>query len=549
MFLAWGFTVLCGILGCFQPLYTQVDNYLVSLVTNRVYDTDNYCMFLNPVLCQVVGWMQKAFPNADSFTLLSRILILAGIWYLGYFVARYIHKTAEVMGIYLILFLFVINSSLFYDYFTIWSAYFGFVGMVLLLGSIKNTVWQSVAVGTFFMSCSVMYRLETAAIFLPFILLVLFIDFFVNSQTTEERRITGRTIGKVFGPAILCTVLLLMADYEIKHSERYKDGVAYNNSVCMSVDFPMKDYEAVKEELPGVSYNDYESLQYRLYADTDRVTSEYAKCIGEAGGKKAFDLNPEGIVSCLKTLLYAIASSKKTIFYWLLLLFFLLWIFLSNVSWYRKIELLMAYMGGGLIMLYFTFVGRVPLRVINSVTYALFGMVLTLYMAERWYCDYTLFCRGKNIFFILVTVVVIADTLSYGFVKPQSVWRVREGVDEKRWKSTYSEGALYLWQTHEFVQHPMRCFIDQGKLMTDTFMEHNLCYGEWTYGQVYYQNYLERLGVPNPMRALLERKNTYYVAEDNSRVFTYLKEHFDENVKVREVGKIDGISVWKFEIE
>ena len=42
-------TVVCGFFGMFQILYLNVDNYLLSLVINRLFDNDNYCMFVNPV--------------------------------------------------------------------------------------------------------------------------------------------------------------------------------------------------------------------------------------------------------------------------------------------------------------------------------------------------------------------------------------------------------------------------------------------------------------------------------------------------------------------
>ena len=114
------------------------------------------------------------------------------------------------------------------------------------------------------------------------------------------------------------------------------------------------------------------------------------------------------------------------------------------------------------------------------------------------------------------------DTVTYDFVRPQSVFHVEKDVEETPWESTYKEETLYLWQTNEFVQYPVRSFMNQGKLLPEEFLEHNLCYGEWIYGQVYYQNYMEELGVRNPMRALLGRDETYYVAEDNDLDSVYV---------------------------
>lgn len=540
-------TVICGIFSFFQPLYTQVDNYLASLVTNRIYDSDNYCMFLNPVLCRIVGMLQKLVPDGDAFTLFSRLMILAGIWYLGYFAARTLRRNSELACAYLILFMLVINASLFFDYFTIWAAFFSFVGMILLLYGVRHErKWSDTAAGTWFLCCGILWRVESAAIFVPFIALELFVEFVFASKTKDERFSFVRRACGALGAAALCGLVLLSIDFGFKHSEKYKYGVDYNNAVSAVVDFPMEDYELVKDLLPGVSRNDYESLQVRLYADTDRVTTEYSRKIGEAGSVHAVSLSVKGILESGRTLLGMMMGSKKTLFYWGLLFLFLLLIVLSDVKWYYKLEMFFTYCGAWLIMLYFSFVGRIPLRVINSVTYAVFGMVLLLFLAEEWKSEKVNLKWMKGFLFAAAAAVACMDTLTYDFVSPQSVVRAKKGADESRWQSTYEEGVLYLWQTNEYVQRPMRDFIDQGKLMTEEFLEHNLCYGEWTYGQVYFQNYLERLGVPNPMKALLDREETYYVAEDSNLVLTYLREHFDEGVEVSQTGEIDGIPVWKF---
>ena len=57
-------------------------------------------------------------------------------------------------------------------------------------------------------------------------------------------------------------------------------------------------------------------------------------------------------------------------------------------------------------------------------------------------------------------------------------------------------------------------FMPQGKLPDSEFLEHNIAAGDWTYGQVYYQNYLKRLGIPNPAKALEEQDHVIYVTGD-----------------------------------
>ncbi len=540
-------TAACGFLSLFQPLYTHVDNYYVSLITNGIYDSDNYCLFLNPVLCKVIGMIRKVLPGADAFTLLSRILILAGIWLLASQISRSGRNRWEKAAGYLILFLFVVNASLFYENYTIWAAFFSFVAMVRLLFVMRRGGRAGdLVIGALFLSCGLMWRKQAAALFLPFYVLELGIGYL---RARKEKRGMDyiRKCGRVFGISIACVVLLLFTDLSFRFSEKYAYGVAYNQIFSNMVDFPMKDYEEVKHVLPGVSRNDYESLQVRLLADTDHVVSQYGAVIKDVGRTYAGSFNMSGLKESNLFLLKTIAESPKTCLFCGILLFFLIWFLLSDVKWYHKLEFLLAYAGAYIILFYFAFIGRIPLRVINSVIYAVMGIVMLFFLTEQWKEYYHVLRWGKRIFFVLLFAIVMIDTVTYDFVRPQSVFHVEKDVEETPWESTYKEETLYLWQTNEFVQYPVRSFMNQGKLLPEEFLEHNLCYGEWIYGQVYYQNYMEELGVRNPMRALLGRDETYYVAEDNDLVLIWLQEHYDEGIQVRATGEVNQIPVWEFD--
>ena len=90
---------------------------------------------------------------------------------------------------------------------------------------------------------------------------------------------------RVFGPMLICFVLILGIDYGYKHSEKYEDSVNFCDAVSAIVDYPMKEYEEVQDLLPGVSENDYTSIAEHMYADTDRITTEYCQKIAEIGEK------------------------------------------------------------------------------------------------------------------------------------------------------------------------------------------------------------------------------------------------------------------------
>lgn len=540
-------TGICFLFSLFQIVYLNVDNYLLSLVINKVYDKDHYCMFVNPVVCWIGGALHELLPNADGYLLLTKVLLLAGIWWLGFLMARLLHGLWELFCGYSVLFLLVINASLFFDYFTIWAAFFCSVGMLLLLCQMEGETDRiQSAAGTLFLACGFMWRIESALLIMPFLGLDLLVVCILGASEKKEQVGRLKKAGKILLPSVVLVVILCGIDYSYKHSERYADGVAYNNAMSTIVDFPMEDYAEVRELLPEVSSNDYAVIRMGIYADTERFDTAYALKVGNIGSSRMNPLDPGEIVRANRILAEMVTGSKKTVFYYVILVILLFLILLSDSKWYYRLEAVLACLGAYAILFYFAFIGRLPLRVINSVTYGVYGLFLLLYSRMEWKQKKNLKKWMQRILFALVFCVLCLDTMSYPFIPHQSILEVGTEADESRWKGTYEEGELYIWEGTEYVFHPMEDFRAQGKLMTDQFMEHNVCAGCWTYGQVYFNNYLKGLGAPNPVRALLEREKTWYVAESPELMLGYLQEHYDEATAVRQEGRIDGVPIWRF---
>ena len=540
-------TGICFLFGLFQIVYLNVDNYLLSMVINKIYDQDHYCMFVNPVVCWIGGFLHDFLPNADGYLLLTRVLLLAAIWCLGCLMAQMLHGGRELLGGYFLLFLLVVNASLFFDYFTIWAAFFCSVGMLLLLHQMKRDADQiQIVTGTLFLVCGFLWRIESALLILPFLGLHLFIVCIFDASGKEQRISHLKKAGKILFPSVLLVIILCGIDYSYKHSEKYADGVAYNNAISTIIDFPMNDFEEVEEFLQDVSQNDYAVIRGGIYADTEYFNTAYALKIGNAGSRQMDPLAPEEFIRANRILSEMVTSSKKTVFYYVVLAVLLFLIILSDSKWYYRLEAVLACLGAYVILFYFAFLGRLPLRVINSVTYGVYGIFLLLVSQMEWRKRIEWKKWIQKGLFALVFCVLCLDTLSYPFIPHQSILKAGTEADESRWESTYEEGALYIWGGSEYVFHPMEDFRAQGKLMTDQFMDHNVCAGCWTYGHVYFNNYLKRLGIPNPVRALLEREKTWYVADDPCLLLVYLQEHYDETTTVRQEGELDGVPVWRF---
>ena len=349
---------------------------------------------------------------------------------------------------------------------------------------------------------------------------------------------------KVFWPVVLSVLVLLTLDYGYKHSEKYEDSVSFCDEVSRIVDYPMKEYDEVREQLSSISRNDYESLQNYLYADTDQITAEYCDKIASAGYISAFRFDIKELVSKTYSLIarfYGLINFRI----WCIALGIVGMLFIfSGAPWYYKLELFFAGIGAYLIMIYLSFVGRLPERIMQSVLYAVMGTVLILYMPQRdrrhepkiW----------KDVAVLAFSAIIVWHLGFVEFVPHQSLWTAQTGALDMPWEELYASDTIYIWNVRDHRKYPMKYFMQQGKMAPEDFMAHNICAGDWDFTQLCNKERLNHLGVPNPARALLEREKTYYIANDCDDMWTYLKEHFEPSVQAVQIGEIKKIPIWKF---
>ena len=59
--------------------------------------------------------------------------------------------------------------------------------------------------------------------------------------------------------------------------------------------------------------------------------------------------------------------------------------------------------------------------------------------------------------------------------------------------------------------------------------------------------HLKEVNAENPAKALVERNNTYFVGQDSSFLLEYLREHYDNEIRVKRCGEINVIPIWSFQ--
>ena len=541
------FATSCLALHCItKNLYANVDNYTISIVTNRLYDADNYCVYLHPILCWIIGIISNILPQADAFALLGRTLIWGAFVWLFYTVMKSqqksFDKTLEI------LFLLFLSTALniWNENYTVQAAFFVFTGLVTLcsVGRKKRFGLLDTCIGTAFMCIGIMWRIQAALLFIPFVLLEI-----VAGRICAEESGTDywKNVKKAFGSVFLLFLILVLSRSAVQMSKEYNSSVVYDSARVKVQDYPMKEWKVVENKLVGISQTEYDSAKSWILLDTETIDKDFLLRISVEGESTEFEWNIHGLIKGLKTMALTIWRSSKAV--WIFLSVFLsvfLYAFFANQLWWRKLECVLAFVGTGVIILYYIILGRAPLRVWESVIFAAMSiLIINLIFVEKHDIDKKCFAVLKVFVGLILCVGILRDVVTTDFSVPQLAINSRNNVDEQIFEETFEGESLYFWDS--WHANITQYYMKQGKLPSEEFLQHNLSVGDWTYGQVYFENHLKEVNAKNPAKALVERENTYFVGKDNSFLLEYLQEHYNNDIEVKQYGEINNIPIWSFQ--
>jgi len=532
--------------------FESVDTYLISMVTSGLYDGDTYCQFLSPVLCRIIGWVAKVFPASDAYVLLTQSQVILAVLCVGFMIRAQVPDDRVCLVCESILAAVVVGLNIPCVNFTIQAAFFTMAGWFVFLSAAKEENRGRrhlyLGAGCWFICCGYMWRSSCALLALPYV----GADIFFHLM--ENHRKLGRTMGswaKVLWVPALCLVLLGLNAAAVNGSDNYAPSVDYNFARSALADYPHKPWADVREilEPQGITENDYNSVQSLQLLDTQRITAEYMRTIDKAGRVYARNTGMGQFLSHLKMGFWDSYNYAHLIFTVVFLSVLLagLWSRCRGTLW----RLVCIAVGTLAICFYFYTTGRLPDRVLYAIALSalisLFPILIRVLRGEGEMIRWT-----KRVLVLTAALTIVLTGWHFAkqnrFVACYPVFHAKVHAEQERFSQTYQGDSLYIWNVYTLDAEAMTCFMEQGKLPSREFLDHNIPAGEWTYGQVYFNNYLRRLNAENPMTALLEREHTYYVDEEPQGVLTYLREHVSDKVQMRQTGEVVGIPAWEFYI-
>lgn len=559
--IASGMALFAFVWSCITPLYSKdIDNYFMAAVLQGNFSEtsgSSYINYLHPILCVILQGLSRIFPSADVFTIFITCFLIVAVWCLSYLIAWKASDYFQMLVGYGLFFLLFLKGNVFHDNFTRQASVLSVIGMLILLFGLQhgNKKWMKVY-GTIFFAIGYMWRAESAYICMPFL--------FIGIVTEAIKQVKHRQFKKnafvrscIFPFAVL--LLLIGVKSIVDASPTYREEIAYDNARSSVVDFPLKPWEEIQQEDISFSQNDYDCIRQWILMDTEYMNTSLYEEMASVAELEKEPLQFRVLLDLQKRVLYGFMHNEHLLLIAFVAGVIFLRILFSRRSLYVKLAILVAFMGADTCFLLFMYLGRAIERVYISIWYPLLtlscfliwnesGTVSTQELEQERISERIVSSKEllRMVEIIAIFAILIINVQKEEFTLNQSVWTANVESEEKYLQES-DEDARYIWSMQAFAKYPMAYYMEQGKLLPKDFLKQHTYAGAWTYGHAYFNRYLEQFDTPNPMRALLERENTYYVSEHCEEVLNYLKEHYKEDVTAVQVTEIDGVPVWKFE--
>lgn len=515
------FTLLFSVAEHFFAQYSDIDNFLISVVTNGVYSEDNFTFFVHPFLCQIIKALRLISKAPDWYLLITEITVYFSFFCLEKMILTVFGDRsikALCNGMFL-LFLFVSLDAVHVN-FTVMTAVLCFSGSILIIYATGNLARKfEMIAGIIIWFTAFLFRIETCLVMLAFLFLALLIQFLFLEK---DKRISFIKRNLLFAITFVFIFLVMFIGREVViRSEKYESGYEYSVTRSAITDY----YES------GTSY-------IHLLMDTESLDNEGLKAVLEqekiSGVKLREDPNP--VVGLFKTFKNAKKAMMLSIF--VLLLAGVL-IFDDRKNILPVLITLTAGFGG---CVYYYFSGRLPERII-----LLFDLgMLTVFVSniQKKEKEY----RPVKYLLALWSVLLIVIVFPKGkYMTGQNVFAANIDNEPEN-IGIEADSNIYIWDVYLFDVKIMYPYWDAGKLFSPSLVRKHIPDGEWVYGQPYFEEMLNEIDLANPLQGLLNRDDVFYVAYDGTvkNMAEYL--FFSKNTSVTGavIGNYDVIPINKF---
>lgn len=537
------------------PLLILALPMLLTLFTGRLSDPDDdwviaslvagrygaqACPYVNLVLFQALALPARVL-GINAYGIFQVAATLAAFAALGVAFFRRLELPVAAALFSLLVFGFWHSSMVAYNY-TYNSALCAWAGILLLdlFGRRLAGRWAAVC-GALLWWLGFMWRKESALLSLPFA--GLYLAYCLWKSRPDWKSVLKRILPWA-GLALGLTGICLVLDQWMWSAPEWAEYAAFNKARTTLVDYRTAPWSEAREELEplGISENDYWCATNWIFADPEFFTLERMQAMAQQASTPTVK-EMAGIFASYVVRLPLVVRSAL-----IFLIFCVACLILSGpLEW---LTALCAGLGGLACSAVFMWLGRMG-----------DGMLLTRAADVIWLsaicCTVMLLsrkpvCRKRwfraagyaaAVFFILYNVVRILPWLE----QPDWLTHAPAIQDEAVAKILEQEQGYYLWEVNRAAGHLNGAY-GNARLPEEAFDQFNGTLGGWTERAPFLEEHRARLGISNPMRALVERQDVYLVDQySEGRILTYVREHYEPEAALSAAQQLEE-DVWALKI-
>lgn len=534
----------------FRLIYWDEDTYLVQIVLNHTYsDSENYCLYINPLLSNIVQVLHKLWQHPDWFYILTLLFVtVAGFSIFGLIETRSNTSNKQVL-LSLVWFIVIQGYNIVHENYTVVTSLWMTTSMIFWYDSIVNKDKQSKisrVLSIVYIILAGLWRWQAAALGIPYFG-ILFIYKNIKKKDLRRTVISQLCIGIIFQS-------LVGYKFIIDNQSNYIDQTKYNEYRTDLVDYPIYSYDDKQAEFEniGISQSYFDIISKYFYGlDTENLSTEKIHQVQEIASKQWDDIDIVDVLVNWQTIfieLWTIIVINISLIAWLS----------RNNSREVRILNILQILGTILIFIYFTLKGRFIQRVCMCILIQQLGQLLSMQIQTETQ-------RTRQHERVVKTISVISYTIAFSLVafstniirfvpvqwvpfqNPFTVMQYDYKDSPERFTNDVYNGQTKLvWSQLAYSGNFHKYYASKG-IIPVNLMKNNITTGNWIYGQNYYNEYLVENGWGNPVQTLLNDDDIYYVcySQDIDLIKNYYKQQLGIDTEFSLVGQQAGINQYK----
>lgn len=532
------FLILSEVIFC-QPAYETNDDFGMGVIAIGGYGTDSSHLIFSNIL---LGWILKLFyliiPVINWYIVLQYIAVAVCYSVVETFIENKRGNLAASITC-ILLWIFVIYDEIRFIQFTRTAYLLSIVGFLLLVESCRDEKKSNAIIGYILITIGFLYRPQCFWLTAIYIAGFLFSYLFGSKKTIVKEYVIRFAF--IF---ILTGSLFLMDKLVYSVDEGWKEYTNYNQARAEVLDYGFPDYETNREKYEeiGVSPNDILTMSQWTLNDTDIITSDLLKSIGNIKEERLITFDE------IKTNLFSFCKSEKNNnLFWISII----GIFLLFYNKRKMLGVVICFIST-ILFSYLYYVGRVLPRVEFGIWIAIICIVSYQLIKDNEYVKTSrkesikkviIKKAGKAMALVIACLCILMNALSMreSNLYDNSVTNFINYMSE-------NDNNVYMLDILTFTG---TCYSYKPYLSVDKkFLGNFIFSGGCESGSPLLDNKVKELGLDNPIKDLLYKDNMYYVTNrDIGNLLIFLQEHYDISVVANLVEERDGYCIYNFDIE